>query len=97
VALPRAAALRVASIERQISAPSRRRAAPGSARPASPPGVAGEATAPEPEPIETAAPMLPAAAPIDTPLPPPAAPPPPAVIRRAPSASEFIEPPPAAR
>jgi hypothetical protein len=99
VALPRAASLRLASIERQIAPPPRRRATPGPARSATPAEPADEA--PRREPIGTAPPWeaaaTPAAAQSPAPTSPPPAPPPsPApAAARAPGASEFIEPPPA--
>ena len=93
----RAATARLASIERQIYAPTRRRTLPAPARPGAPPEPAVET----PGPIGTAPPWEPPAA---TPAmaaspPPPAeaapAPAPSPVPARAPTATEFIEPPPA--
>ena len=56
VALPRAAAMRLASIERQLYLPTRRRATPGAGRRSGPGGYAAGAAAPEP--IDSHAPML---------------------------------------
>jgi hypothetical protein len=104
---PRAAAARLASIERQVYAPPRRRATPASARPETPAEPFGPAAVPAPP--GTAPPWEPALAPAMTPSPPPQAEPaaaaatPPAMAApapspaqaRAPTATEFIEPPPA--
>ena len=97
VALPRAAGMRLAAIDRQICA-----AAPHQPRSGSP-GNPGEPPGEEPVtgPIGTAPPWEPAAAPAMAESPAPAPPPPPApepspAPARAPAApSEFIEPPPA--
>jgi hypothetical protein len=104
VILPRAASLRLASIERQVAPPPRRRATPGSARQGTPAEPTGEAA--RREPIGTVPPWertpTPAMAESPAPAPPPSAPPPPSPApapapapARAPGASEFIEPPPA--
>jgi len=104
---PRAASARLASIERQINAPMRRRAIPAP-RPGAPP----EPTVETPGPIGTAPPWEPPAATpamAASPAPPAEAAPatifPPAMAApapapspapaRAPTATEFIEPPPA--
>jgi len=104
VVLPRAAGMRLAAIDRQIS--PRRRTSPGPLRP----GSRGESSGEEPVtgPIGTAPPWEPAAAtapapamaesPAQTPAPPPPASQalPASAPARAPAApSEFIEPPPA--
>lgn len=95
VALPRAAGMRLAAIDRQIS--PRRRISPGPIRP----GTRGEPPGEEPVtgPIGTAPPWEPAAAPAmaesPAPPPPPAPEPSPAPARAPAAPSEFIEPPPA--
>lgn len=98
VALPRTAAGRLASVERQIYAPPRRRATPAPARQETPTGVAAPGPAGTAPPWEAATTPAMAASPPPPPAPLPPAPPAPAAPAppaRAPAASEFIEPPPA--
>jgi len=98
VVLPRAAGMRLAAIDRQIS--PRRRTGPGPLRPGSrgepagdEPGTGPIGTAPPWEPASAAAPAV---AESQAPPPPPPAPEPTPAPARAPAApSEFIEPPPA--
>lgn len=88
---PRAAGARLASIERQVYAPARRRATPAPARPGEPAvREPVEAAASQPQPASA----LPAA---ESPTAPPPAPEPTTARppARAPAASDFIEPPPA--
>ena len=87
---PRAALLRLAAIERSLSRPAPRRAAPGPQEPGAPAAVPEEIAAPGPGEAEPAAPAEAGARP-----PPEARSPFPAPVRLPPT--EYIEPPPAAR
>ena len=81
VVLPRAAAMRIAAIERELGAAGRRRA--GSSRPAA---AASEPAPPLPSEVTESPPEAPAPAAIEKSAP-----------ASRPTPSEFIEPPPAAR
>ncbi len=96
IALPRAALLRLAAIDRSLARPRPRRGAPPSPEPGAPAPSAGEPEAP------AAAEAAPIGPPQPTQLTPAALPPPPppsiaAPIPVRPPSSEYIEPPPAAR